>query len=148
MATSNTASNGEASRNTTQGGGQRTAQGGGSQARQAVETAVDVPVGAALTVKDRVDELTRPWRSIDTATDEVKSIHHRVERELGKAERRGGTARRKATRRAKRTRSRAEREVSQRRRRAQEVLRSNRRRAQQRFRTTRTRVDERVSTLV
>ena len=145
MATSNTASNREASRNTSQGGGQRTAPPGASQARQAVEAAVDVPVGAALTVKDRVDELTRPWRSVDTATHEVRSIRHRVERELGKAERRGGTARRKATRRAKRTRGRVEREVSRRRQRAQELVRSNRRRAQQRFRTTKTRVDERVS---
>jgi ElaB/YqjD/DUF883 family membrane-anchored ribosome-binding protein len=140
MATSNTRTNGEIAQDTTDGAA--------SQARHAVETAVDVPVGTALTVKDRVDELTRPWRNIDTATEEVKSIRQRVERELGKVERRGGSARRKATRRAKRTRGRVEREVSRRRRRAEEVLRSNRVRAEERFRSVRTRVDDRVSTLV
>jgi hypothetical protein len=119
---------------------QRTADGATSQARQAVETAVDVPIGAALTVKDRVGELARPWRNVDAATSEVKSIRRRVQRELGKAERRGGSARRKATQRAKRTRSRLEREVARRRRRAEEVVRSNRRRAEQRFRGARTRV--------
>jgi hypothetical protein len=127
---------------------QETANGTADQTRQAVETAVDLPVGAALTVKDRVDKLTRPWRNVDTATDEVKSLRTRVERELSKVERRGGTARRKATQRARRTRNRVERQVSQRRRRAEDALRSNRRRAEDRFRSAKAQVDERVSTLV
>jgi len=127
---------------------QEAANGAAGQTRQVVETAVDLPVGAALTVKDRVDELTRPWRNVDTATDEVKSLRHRVERELSKVERRGGTARRKATQRARRTRNRLDRQVSQRRRRAEDVLRGNRRRAEERFRSTKAQVDERVSTLV
>jgi len=81
----------------------RTAPGTGgstaSQSRRGIESAVDVPVGTALTLKDRVDELVRPWRSIDSATSEVKSIRKRFDRELSKAERRGGTARRKLTKR-------------------------------------------------
>jgi F0F1-type ATP synthase membrane subunit b/b' len=118
-----------------------------SRSRYRVETAVDLPVGAALSVKDRVEELAKPWRNIDTATDEVKSLRHRFDRELNKVERRGGTARRKATQRAKRTRNRVERQVSQRRRRAESTLRTNRRRAEQRFREARARVGERVPSL-
>lgn len=118
-----------------------------SQSRRSVETAVDLPVGAALTVKDRVEELAKPWRNVDTATDEVKSLRQRFDRELSKVERRGGTARRKATQRAKRTRNRVEREVSQRRRRAEDTLRTNRRRAEERFREARARVSERVPSL-
>ena len=117
-----------------------------SQTQQAIETVVDLPVGTALTVKDRVDDLTRPWRNIETATEEVKHLRHRIDRELTKVERRGGIARRKATQRAQRTRGRLEREVSQRRRRAEDAVRSNRRRVEERFRGAKSSVDERVPT--
>ncbi|MGH2993946.1 MAG: hypothetical protein ACRDL1_10460 [Solirubrobacterales bacterium] len=126
---------------------QRPAGSTASQSRRSIESAVDVPVGTALTVKDRVDGLTRPWRSVDSATSEVKSLRKRFDRELSRVERRGGTARRKLTRRANKTRNRVEREVTQRRRRAEDSLRTNRRRAEDRFREARTRVGERVPSL-
>ncbi|MGH2989819.1 MAG: hypothetical protein ACRDMA_08125 [Solirubrobacterales bacterium] len=125
MATNAKTTNGQSTRST--------APSTPSQSR-GFESAVDVPVGTALTVKDRVDELMRPWRSIDSATTEVKSLRKRFDRELSKVERRGGTARRKLTRRANRTRNRVERDVSQR-----------RRRAEDRVREARARVTERVS---
>jgi len=111
-----------------------------SQTQQAIETVVDLPVGTALTVKDRVDDLTRPWRNIETATEEVKHLRHRIDRELTKVERRGGIARRKATQRAQRTRGRLEREVSQRRRRVETTVQENRRKAEESLKSARTRI--------
>jgi hypothetical protein len=125
---------------TTNGQSARSTAGTTPSTNRGFESAVDVPVGTALTVKDRVDELTRPWRSIDSATTEVKSLRKRFDRELSKVERRGGTARRKLTQRATRTRNRVEREVKQRRRRAETSLRTSRRRAEDRIREARERV--------
>lgn len=132
---------------TTNGQSARSTESTASQTRRGFETAVDVPFGTALTVKDRVDELTRPWRNVDSATSEVKSLRARFDRELSKVERRGGTARRKLTRRANRTRNRVERQVNQRRRRAETSLRGSRRRAEDRIREARARVGERVPSL-
>jgi len=89
-------------------------------------TAVDLQVGAALTAADRVRELVKPWRQRQTAERELKSFRHQVTREVNKAERRGGTARRRLTQRARRTRNRVERK------------------AEQRLKTARTQLGERV----
>lgn len=119
-----------------------------SYVRQGTERAVDVPVGAALSATDRVNELVEPWTSTDTRDSELKDIRTRVERELNKFERRGGTARRKATQRVRQTRNRVEREVKQRRRKAETTLKENRRKAEDGLKKAQTTVQERVSTLV
>jgi hypothetical protein len=91
--------------------------------RQTAERAVDVPVGAALTVRDRVNVVVEPWTNGETRSKELKGLRTHVTRELNKFERRGGQARRKATQRVKRTRGRVEREVIQRRRRIEKGVR-------------------------
>jgi hypothetical protein len=116
--------------------------------RQGTERVVDVPVGVALVTADRVNELVEPWTSPETRDGELKSIRTRVERELNKYERRGGTARRKATQRVRRTRNRVEREIKQRRRNAETTLKENRTKVEDSLKKARTTVEERVSTLV
>jgi hypothetical protein len=117
-------------------------------ARQAAETAVDLPVGAALSVADRVNDTVKPYRTRSSAEREVRRLRNQLQRELNRAERRGGTARRKLTQRAKRERNRVEREVSARRRRVETAVRQNRRKAERQLRTARTRVNQRVNSLV
>jgi chromosome segregation ATPase len=119
----------------------------GEYARKASDTAVtavDLQVGAALTAADRVRELVKPWRQRQTAGRELKSLRSQVTREVNKAERRGGTARRRLTRRARRTRNRVERRVSQQRRSVETTVERNRRKAEQRLKTARTQFGERV----
>src|ERR671922_2176593 len=65
--------------------------GGVSYARHTAERSVDVPVGAALTVADRVTDFVEPFTARQTANQELKSIRTRVERELNRLERRGAT---------------------------------------------------------
>lgn len=79
--------------------------------RQAAETAVDVPVGAALTAKDRVSDINVRFNTAHKRETEVRRVRSQLRRELNKVERRGGTARRRALQQAKRTRNRVEREV-------------------------------------
>jgi chromosome segregation ATPase len=120
---------------------------GGGYARRASDTAVtavDLQVGAALTAADRVRELVKPWRQRQTAERELKSIRTQVTREANKAERRGGTARRRLTQRARRTRNRVERRASQQRRKVETAVERNRRKAEQRLKTARTELGERV----
>src|SRR5919108_5229804 len=54
------------------------------------ETAVDVPVGVALTFTDRVQELVEPWTDRLTAERQLKSYRTQLTRGLKRAERRGG----------------------------------------------------------
>ena len=110
------------------------------RAREAAVTAVDLPVGTALSVVDRFNELTQPWRSRATAQEELKNAQHQFGRELNRLERRGGTARRKAVQRVRRTRNRVEREVSQRRRRVETTVQENRRKAEESLKSARTRI--------
>ena len=119
----------------------------GDYARRASDTAVtavDLQVGAALTAADRVRELVEPWRQRQTAERELKSFRSQVTREVNKAERRGGTARRRFTQRARRTRNRVERQVRQQRRSVETAVERNRRKAEQRLKTARTQLGERV----
>jgi hypothetical protein len=117
-------------------------------ARQAAETAVDVPVGTALRVADRVNETVKPFRTRTGAEREIRRVRSQFQREVNKVERRGGRARRKLTQRVKRERNRVEREVSQRRRRVETLVRQNRRKAERQFRSARTQVNDRVNALV
>jgi hypothetical protein len=117
-------------------------------ARQTAERTVDVPVGAALTVADRVTEIVEPFTGRRTAERELKSIRTRVERELNRFERRGASARRKARTRVRQTRNRVERELRQRRRSVRTTVKRNRVKAEDGLKRAQTTVTERVSTLV
>ena len=108
-----------------------------SYVRQTAERTVDVPVGAALTVADRVNELVEPWTSRKAAERELKSFRTQVTREVNRLERRGASARRKATQRVRTTRNRVERDLKQRRGSVETGLKK-----------AQTTVSERVSTLV
>ena len=100
----------------------------------AAEAAVDVPVGVALTAKDRVNDFVEPFSTTPKREAELKRVRAQLRRELNKAERRGGTARRKTLQNAKRTRSRVERELKQRRRTATKQVKETRTEAEKRFR--------------
>lgn len=91
--------------------------------RQSAERAVDVPVGAALTVRDRVGETVESWTTTSGRSSELRSFRTQVTRELNKFERRGGQARRKATQRARSTRNRVERSLKRNRKEAEGGLR-------------------------
>jgi hypothetical protein len=121
---------------------------GVTYARQTAERTVDVPVGAALTVADRVTDIVEPFTGRQSANRELKAIRTRVERELNRLERRGATARRKTRTRVRRTRGRFERELTRRRRRVQATVKHNRTRAEGRVKRAQTAVQDRVSTLV
>src|SRR3954447_9597212 len=66
-----------------------------SIAVSAAERAVDVPVGAALIIRERVEDVIEPWTSETKRERELKSLRTQVTREFNKFERRGGQARRK-----------------------------------------------------
>jgi hypothetical protein len=119
-----------------------------SYVRQTAERSVDVPVGAVLTVADRVTELVEPWTSRTSAQRELKGIRTQVTREFNKLERRGTSARRKATQRARTTRNRFRRDLTQRRRTVERALKQNRAQVTRRVRKARTTVQDRVGTLV
>jgi len=66
------------------------------RALQTAETAVDIPVGAALTVYERASEAVEPFGTASKREAELKRVRTQLRRELNKVERRGGTARRRA----------------------------------------------------
>jgi hypothetical protein len=117
-------------------------------ARQTAERSVNVPVGVALTVADRVNEIVEPFTARQSAERELRSIRTRVERELNRFDRRGASARRKARTRVRQTRNRVERELKQRRRKVQTTVKQNRAKAEDGLKRAQTTVTERVSTLV
>jgi hypothetical protein len=119
-----------------------------SYARQTAERSVDVPVGAVLTVADRLNDVVEPFTARETAQRELKSFRTQVERELNKLQRRGAQSRRKARTRTRQTRNRFQREVKQRRRRVETTVKQNRTKAEQSLKRAQTAVSERVTTLV
>jgi len=108
-----------------------------SQARVTAERAVDVPVGAVLTVTDRVTELVEPFTGRTSAEKKIKSYRADVRRHVKRTERRGDSARRKATTEARRTRNRVEREARKRQRTVETNLKRNRNELEQRVRKAR-----------
>lgn len=80
--------------------------------------ALDLPVGAVLTVTDRVGELVEPFGGRKAAEKQLKSYRVQLRREVKRAERRGATARKQATSALKRNRA----ELEQRVRKARELL--------------------------
>jgi len=119
-----------------------------SYARQTAERSVDVPVGAVITVADRMSEAVEPFTKRETAQRELKSFRTQVERELNKLERRGAQSRRKARTRARQNRNRFRRELKQRRRGLQTTVKQNRAKAQDSLKRAQDAVSERVTTLV
>jgi prefoldin subunit 5 len=119
-----------------------------SYARQTAERSVNVPVGAVLTVADRLNDAVEPFTKRETAQRELKSLRVQVERELNKLERRGAQSRRKARTRARQTRNRFQRQLKQRRRQVQTTVKQNRVKAEDGLKRAQSVVSERVTTLV
>jgi len=85
-----------------------------NQVQAAVEAAVDFPVGAVLTVSDRVSELVEPWTDRGRAERQIKSYRSSLRKSLKRTERRGTTARRRAISEARKTRNQVERQARKR----------------------------------
>ena len=122
--------------------------GSAAYARHTAERSVDVPVGVALTVAERVNEIVEPFTARATAERELRGIRTRVQRALNRFERRGAGARRKTRTRVRQTRNRVERELKQRRRKVQTTVKQNRGKAEDGLKRAQTVVSDRVSTLV
>ena len=105
-----------------------------NQAQVVAEAALDLPVGAVLSVTDRVGELVEPFTDRTTAEKKIKAYRTELRRTLKRTERRGTTARRKATTEAKKTRNRVEREARKRQRKVETTLKRNRTEVEQRVR--------------
>ncbi len=105
-----------------------------SQTRNVAESAVDLPVGAVLTVADRVTELFEPFTGRTGAEKQLKSYRTELRRRVKRTERRGATARRRATTEARKTRNRVEREARKRQRTVETTLKRNRNELEQRVR--------------
>jgi len=116
-------------------------------AKQTAERVVDVPVGLALTTRDRVADTVDSWSTTSKREKELKSLRTQVTRELNKYERRGGQARRKAVQRVRTTRNRVEREAKARRRDVEKTVRQNRTKAERQLKKAQNVVSERVSAL-
>jgi hypothetical protein len=104
------------------------------QARSVAETAVDLPVGAVLTVTDRVTELVEPFTGRSGAEKQLKSYRAELRRRVKRTERRGATARKQATNEARKTRNRVEREARKRQRSVETTLKRNREELEERVR--------------
>jgi hypothetical protein len=104
------------------------------QTRSVAETAVDLPVGAVLSVTDRVSELVEPFTGRSAAEKQLKSYRTELRRRVKRTERRGTTARKRATTEARKTRNRVEREARKRQRTVETTLKRNRDELEQRVR--------------
>jgi predicted transcriptional regulator len=113
-----------------------------NQVQAVAEAAVDFPVGAVLTVTDRISDVVEPWTSRSSVEKQIKSYRTEVRKSLKRAERRGTTARRKATTEARKTRTRVEREARKRQRTVETTLKRNRNEVEQRVRKA---IDEQAS---
>jgi predicted nucleic acid-binding Zn-ribbon protein len=105
-----------------------------SQSRTVAKTAVDLPVGAVLSVSDRVTDLVEPFTSKAAAEKQLKSYRTELRRRVKRTERRGTTARKRATTEARKTRKRIEREASKRQQEVETTLKRNRDELQERVR--------------
>ena len=112
--------------------------------RQTAERSVDVPVGAALTFADRVNEIVGPFRTRESAGKELKSFRTQVTRELNRLERRGSSARRKASTRLRQGRNRARRQLTQRRTAVRRAVKQNRVRVEKTVKENRLRFEDSV----
>jgi F0F1-type ATP synthase membrane subunit b/b' len=113
-----------------------------NQVQTVAEAAVDLPVGAVLSVSDRVSELVDPWTDRSKAEKQIKAYRTQLRKTLKRTERRGTSARRKATTEARRTRNRVEREARKHQRTVETTLKRNRTEAEKRVRRA---LDEQTS---
>jgi hypothetical protein len=104
------------------------------QTRSVAETAVDLPVGAVLSLTDRVTDLVEPFTGRSAAEKQLKSYRTELRRRVKRTERRGTTARKRATTEARKTRNRVEREARKRQRTVETTLKRNRSELEQRVR--------------
>lgn len=93
-----------------------------SQPRSTAERAVDIPVGAVLTVTDRVTELVEPFSGRKSTEKQLKSYRTRLGRQVKRTERRGATARRRATSEARRATKEARKTIEEQTSRAQDLV--------------------------
>jgi hypothetical protein len=105
-----------------------------NQIQAAAETAVDLPVGAVLSVNDRLSELVEPWTDRDSAAKQLKVYRTRLRKTLKRTERRGHSARRRAASEARKTRNRVEREARKHQRSVEGTLKRNRNEVERRVR--------------
>jgi hypothetical protein len=105
-----------------------------NQVQNVVESAVDFPVGAVLTVSDRLSDLVEPWTDRSKAERQIKSYRSNLRKSLKRTERRGSTARRRAISEARKTRNQVEREARRRQRTVESTLKRNRNEVEQRVR--------------
>lgn len=105
-----------------------------NQVQAVVETVVDFPVGAVLSVSDRVSELVDPWTDRSKAEKQIKGYRTQLRKSLKRTERRGTTARRRAATEARKTRNRVEREARRRQRTVETTLKRNHSEVEQRVR--------------
>lgn len=82
-----------------------------STKRAGTTPALDLPVGAVLTVTDRVGELVEPFSGRKAAEKQLKTYRTQLRREVKRAEHRGATARKQATSALKRNRTELEQRV-------------------------------------
>lgn len=92
------------------------------QAQEYAERAILIPVGAALTARDRLVETVG---EIVEGYSSRASAQRKLETNLRRFERRGATARNQLQRDVKKTRTRVERELRQRRNRAERLVRTD-----------------------
>lgn len=105
-----------------------------NQVQSVVESVVDFPVGAVLTVSDRIADLAEPWTDRSKAEKQIKGYRTQLRKSLKRTERRGATARRKAATEARKTRNRVEREARRHQRTVETTLKRNRTEVEQRVR--------------
>lgn len=105
-----------------------------NQTRSVAETAVDFPVGAVLSVTDRVSDLVEPFTGRTAAEKQLRSYRTELRRRAKRTERRGATARRRATTEVRKTRNRVEREARKRQRTVETTIKRNRDELQDRVR--------------
>jgi hypothetical protein len=105
-----------------------------NQVQTVVEAVVDYPVGAVLSVSDRVSDLVEPWTDRSKAERQIKSYRSNLRKSLKRTERRGTSARRKAITEARKTRKQVEREARSRRRNVETTIKRNRNEVEQRVR--------------
>ncbi len=105
-----------------------------NQALSVAETAVDLPVGAVLTVTERVGDLVEPFTGRGAAEKQLKSYRTELRRRVKRTERRGSSARKKATTEARKTRNRVEREARKRQRTVETTVKRNRDELEERVR--------------
>jgi hypothetical protein len=95
----------------------------GSSTKASTTTpALDLPVGAVLTVTDRVGDLVEPFSGRKAAEKQIKSYRTELRRQVKRAERRGATARKQATSTIKRNRDELEQRVRKAREQARDLL--------------------------